>query len=74
MRLLSSDDKHAQRAVREMEKRGYDLTQVETSGAHDGTARELFELMAHEKSAKRWRAFWRVIGFILTLCAVYFVT
>lgn len=67
MRLLTRDDESAQRAVREMEKRGFVLSNVEQSGAHDMSASEFFEALKRERNAKRWRYFFHFVGWLVGL-------
>ena len=74
MRVLTKDNEHARAIVREMEKRGYTLDSVNTSGAFDITASEFFKDIKRERRARRLRALWRAVGFFLTLAIVWYLT
>jgi hypothetical protein len=74
VRILTKDNASAEQIVREMEARGYELTNVDTCGAHDIGAREFLDMLKKEKRAKRWRGFWWLIRFVFILVVLYAIT
>lgn len=86
MRILAKDmGRETDALVKQMEKHGYTLASVETSGAYDHTAREAIRLLKRDKKRAQWRTVREAIGVIIsvvfscflwvaTLTLIYFLT